>query len=97
MKFQVDHLALIQSNTEYAGCGAFSKTPIKHDEIVSHNIDIPVEENIEDRDYLVQTASGNIFSRFNEKQFNFGRCTPEICMHIRSLYTGNAYVLGSNR
>ena len=59
--FRFDRLVLKESNIKDAGFGAFSKTPIKKDEIICHYADIPVKENVEDQDYLVETATGEVF------------------------------------
>ena len=77
-KSRFDRLVLKQSNIKDAGFGAFSKTPIKKDEIICHYADIPAKENAEDRDYLVETASGEVFDGVYEKQFNFGPLVNDI-------------------
>ena len=77
-KPRFDRLVLKQSDIKDADFGAFSKTPIKKNEIICLYADIPVKENVENRDYLVETASGQVFSCFHKKQFNFGPLVNDV-------------------
>ena len=79
-KSRFDFFVLIQSNIKDAGIGAFSKTPMKKDKIICHYADIPVRENLEGRDYLVETAIGEVFNGFYKKQFNF-HSTSSLCFY----------------
>ena len=85
-KSRFDRLSLMQSKIKDAGFGAFSKTPIKKDEIICHYADIPVKDDFENRDYLVETTSGEVFNGFYEKQFNFGPLVNDIGFTI---FNGN--------